>query len=141
MKEKRPVWLWALVLWMLALAAISVWRGLVWWRERALLAELGSTLSLPMWTLFAVLSMLCGGGLSISAVGLWWRREWARWSAQAFLPFHFVIIQTYTWLFVQTGLMWERRWVSLILSFVGVGVGVGALSWRKSRKWLSLNYG
>jgi len=138
MKRRRPFWLWALALWMLALAVISASRGLVLWSKRSLLAELESVLSSPALAVFVALFVLCGLGLGTSALGLWWRRDWGRSSARACIPLYFVIIQAYTWLFARSGLMWERRRISLILAICAVVIGVGALSWHRSRRWLGL---
>ena len=138
MKTARSFWLQVFVLWLLGLALISLWRGWGLWKERALLAEVGSTLSPPALVAFVALSALCGMGLGASAVGLWLQRRWGRLLALICIPLYFATIQAYTWLFVQSGLMWARRWISLILAVVAVGLGVGALSWRRSRTWLGL---
>ena len=138
MKRARSFGLHATVLWLLALALIGLWRGWGLWQERSLLAEVGSTLSPPALVAFVGLSALCGLGLGASAVGLWLQRRWGRPLALICIPPYFAIVQAYTWLFVQSGLMWARRWVSLILAVIAVGIGVGALTWRRSRKWLGL---
>jgi hypothetical protein len=138
MKRRRPLLLWGLVLGVLALAIVSMWRGWVLWNERVLLAELESTLSPSTLTLFVVLFALCGLGLGISALGLWWRRAWARSWARACVPFYYLVAQVYTWLFVRSGLMWERRWVALIVAICIVGLGTSVLSWHRSRQWLGL---
>jgi len=137
-KRQRNYVRWVFLFWLLTSATISLWRGLVLWRTRALLAEIGSKLSPAMLVLFAVLSVLCGIALGVSALGLWRRREWGRISARVALPGYYVIVQAYIWLFVQSGLMWQRRWVSLVLAICAVGIGVGALSWHKPRRWLGL---
>jgi hypothetical protein len=139
MKMHHSFWLWVFALWVLGLGIISGWRGLVLWQARALLAELGSTLSPAILVLSVVLFTLCALGLIASALGLWWRRKWGRRLARAFIPVYFTVIQSYTWLFVRAGLMWERRWISLILATLAVGIGVSALTWHKSRKWLNLD--
>ena len=138
MKRRRPLLLWGFVLGTLVLAIVSMWRGWVLWNERALLAELESTLSPPTLTLFVVLFALCGLGMGISSLGLWLRRAWARLWARACVPFYFLVAQVYTWLFVRSGLMWERRWVALIVAICVVGISIGILSWHRSRRWLGL---
>ena len=135
---RRPLQLTLFVLWLLGLAAASLWRGLTLWRTRALLAELGSPLSPPWLVLFVVLSMLVGVGLVLSAWGLWQRREWGRLSARATIVLYMALVQSYTWLFVRSGLLWERRWVSLILALGTVGISFGILTWHRSRRWLGL---
>ena len=70
MSARRPVWLWAFVLWVLALAILSTWRGVALWRERALLVELGSSLSPATLALFVSLDVLCGLAMLAAAVGL-----------------------------------------------------------------------
>jgi hypothetical protein len=141
--SRRPLLLWLFVFWLLALGVTSLWRGLTLWQTRALLAELQSTLSPPMLILFVILYVLCGAGLVVSALGLWQRREGratidSTRPARALIVGYFAIAQAYTWLFVHTGLLWERRWVTLILSLAAVGLGAGALTWHKSREWLGL---
>jgi hypothetical protein len=126
------------VLWLLALAAASVWRGVALWRTRALLAELGSSLSPALLVLFVVLSALIGIGLAASAWGLWQRQEWGRLSARAAIVIYFVLVQAYIWLFVRSGLFWERRWASLVLALGAVGISFGILTWHRSRQWLGL---
>ena len=125
-----------LVLWVSGLGVINFWRGLVLWRERLLLFEVGSTLSPVTLTLFVTLFVLVGLALFVAAAGLWWRQRWAKRYASIVIPLYFVLIQGYTWLFVRTGLMWQRRWVSLGGSLLGIAVSVGALTWPKSREWL-----
>ena len=96
---RRPWLLVLFVLWLLALAAASVWRGVALWRTRTLLAELGSSLSPPLLVLFVVLSVLVGIGLAVSAWGLWQRREWGRLCARVLIVAYFVLVQAYIWLF------------------------------------------
>ena len=138
MKTTRSFGLQVFVLWLLALALIGLWRGWGLWQERSLLAEVGSKLSPPALVAFVGFSALCGMGLMGSAVGLWLQRRWGRLLALICIPPYFAIVQAYTWLFVQSGLMWARRSVSLILAVIAVGLGVGALTWRRSREWLGL---
>ena len=135
-KRRRPFWLWVFALWLLGLGIASIWRGVVLWRVRILLTELGSRLSPTGLALFVSLFMLCGLGLDVSAVAWWWRWGWARRCAQAFIGYYLIGVQAYVWLAVQSGLLWERRWVSLALAALGMTMGVGALSWRVSRRWL-----
>jgi hypothetical protein len=103
-----------------------------------LLAELESSLSPPLLVLFVALSVLVGIGLVVSAWGLWQRREWGRLSARATIVAYFVLVQTYIWQFVRSGLFWERRWASLALALGAVGISFGILTWPRSRRWLSL---
>lgn len=126
------------VLWLLGLGVINLGRGLVLWRERRLLFELGSTLSPFALTACAILFVWVGLALFVAAGGLWWRQKWAAGCASIAIPLYFGLIQAYTWLFVRTGLMWERRWVSLIGSLLGTAIGVGTLMWPKSREWLGI---
>ena len=135
---RRSALLWGFVLWLLTLATISVWRGVVLWREAALLFELGSTLTPPALALVVSFSMLCGAALAVSALGLWWRRDWARQVTRICMPLYFALVQSYTWVFARSGLMWARRWAGLILAILATGIGIGALSWRRSRQWLGL---
>ena len=53
---------------MLGLGIVSGWRSLALWQERALLAELDSTLSPAMLVLFVFLFTLCGLGLIVSTL-------------------------------------------------------------------------
>ncbi len=138
-QKRRPLWLWAFSLWVAALGAIGLWRGVILWQERRLLFELGSALSPAALTGFVLVSILCGSGLLASGVGLWLRRAWAQWSARICIPLYVVAFQGYTWLTVRSGLMWERRWVSLTGALVALIVGVGALTWHRSRAWLGLS--
>ena len=135
-KSRRSIWLWVFVLWILGLGIIGIWRGAVLWRERTLLFDLGSSLSPLTLTLFVLLSGLCGGCLIVAALGLWWRQAWARSVARIAILSYLIIVQVYTWMYVRTGLMWERRWVSLGLAILGAGIGIGMLTWPRSRKWL-----
>ena len=129
----------ALALWLLGLAAISVWRGTMLWDTRALLAEVGSKLSPPWLGAMVALSICCGAGLAASAIGLWVGSSWGRWLTLVFLSSYCLVTQTYTWLFVQSGLQWERRWVSLTLAISAAGFGAGALLWPRSKRWLGLS--
>jgi hypothetical protein len=126
------------VLWVFALGVIDVWRGAVLWRERVLLFELGSTLSPFSLAFLVILFILTGLALIVAAASLWWQRKWAARYARIVIPLYFVLIQSYTWLFVRTGLMWQRRWVSLVLALLGISVGVGVLTWSKSRQWMGI---
>jgi hypothetical protein len=111
----------------------------VLWGTRSLLAELQSTLSPVPLALFVILSILCGFGLVLAAWAIRARREWARIVAPTSMISYFVIVQVYTVLFVRTGLMWERRWGSLVLSAIALSVSIGALTWPRSRHWLGLS--
>lgn len=135
---RRPIWLKLFVLWTLGLGIIGAWRGAVLWRERNLLFELGSTLSPLALTLFVALSLIVGAALIASALGLWLKKEWARQSARIAIPAHLILVQAYTWLWVRSGLMWERRWTALILAALGIMISVGTLTWKKTIKWLAL---
>ncbi len=137
-KIRRSIWLKLLVLWTLGLGIIGAWRGAVLWRERAMLFELGSTLGPLTLTLFVALLLIAGAALVASALGLWFKQDWARQSARVAIPAYLLLIQAYTWLWVRSGLMWERRWTALILAALGIIVSVGTLTWKKTRKWLSL---
>ena len=137
-KARRPLLLRVLVLWLLGLAVISSWRGLTLWQQRTLLAELGSKLSPPALVVLVSLSALCGVGLIASAVGLWLRHRLAAVGARAVIVVYYAIVQAYSWLFLQSGLLWERRWVSLGLALGAIGLTYGALSWPRSRQWLGL---
>jgi hypothetical protein len=136
---RRPLLLWLLVLWLLALAAASFWRATTLWQMRALLVELESTMSAPMITIFVILYALCGVALIASGVGLWQRSNWGRVSARAWIVLYMVIVQAYTWLFVRTGLLWERRWIALALAILTSIVSIALLTWHKSRDWLGLD--
>jgi hypothetical protein len=138
-RSRRPLILWLVVLWLVALAATSFWRAITLWQVRALLAELNSTMPAPMVTTFVILYALCGAALIASGVGLWQRRNWGRVSARAWIVLYMVIVQAYTWLFVRTGLLWERRWIALFLAILTTGAGVALLTWRRSRCWLGLS--
>jgi len=115
-----------------------VWRSVTLWQTRRLLVELGSTLSPFGSGLLAFGWTLCGAGLFAAAVGLWLRQEWARHIARLALIIHFCLIQVYTWAFVRTGLLWERRWSTLALGILATGFSVTALTWCRSRRWLGL---
>ena len=112
-RSKRPLLLWVSALWLLSLGVADLWRGVTLWQTRRLLVELGSTLSPLVSTLLASSWTLFGAGLVAAAVGLWLRHEWARHMARAAIVVHYALIQIYTWAFVRTGLLWERRWSTL----------------------------
>jgi hypothetical protein len=137
-RTRRPLLLWAGVLWLLALGAIDLWRSITLWQTRRLLIELDSTLSpvafallIPGWALSATMQI-------VSAIGLWLRHKWARHLARAAIVAHLVLIQAYTWGFVRTGLLWERRWSTLGLGILATAVSVTALTWPRSRRWIGL---
>lgn len=138
MQRPRPLGLGVLVLWLLMLATISTWRGVELWRQGALIHELGSTLSPPVLALFVAFYIGCGTAMAASALGLWWRRVWAVRSARLLIPLYVGVGQAYTWLFVRSGLMWERRWGSLVLGLGAAVIAVGVTTWRRSRRWLGL---
>jgi hypothetical protein len=137
-RRKRPFLLWVSVLWLLSLGAVDFWRSITLWQTRPLLAELGSTLSPSLAALLALGWTICGLSLAAAAVGLWLRHEWGRHTARAAIVAHLVLFQVYTWAFVQTGLLWERRWSALILALVAAAVSLTALTWSKPRRWLGL---
>jgi hypothetical protein len=138
-KRRRIHYLrWALALWTLSLGVVDAWRGAIWWGQRALLAELESRLSPSLLALFVVWSLVCAGGLVASAWGLMRGREWGRLWARVLVPLHLGLFQAYVWLFARSGLLWARRWVSLLGAIVAAGLVVGALTWRRSREWLGL---
>jgi len=130
--------LWLSALWLLGLGSADLWRAITLWQTRRLLAQLGSTLSPLAVTLLTLGWTLFGAGLVVAAVGLWLRREWARHAARAAIVAHFCLIQLYTWGFVRTGLLWERRWSTLLLAVLATAVGLAALTWSRSRRWLGL---
>jgi hypothetical protein len=137
-QSRRPLLLWLFVLWLLVLAATAFWRAATLWQARDLLVALDSTLSAPSITLFVTLYVLSGGTLIASIVGLWQRQKWGRISARAIIVLYMVLVQAYTWLYVRTGLLWERRWVALGVAIGAVGIAVGLLSWRKSWQRLGI---
>ena len=141
--KRRPSWLWAFVLWMSVLAIISMWRGATFWRYRSLFDELKSTVSSAMAVAFALMFALYGVGLLTSAVGLLWWHRWARRLARVSLLLYLTTVQVYNWGFVRTGLLWERRWLSLAMSLVALAVGAVVLCSSKLDKIHSSedNYG
>ncbi|MBN1579898.1 MAG: hypothetical protein JXA89_04295 [Anaerolineae bacterium] len=142
--SRRLLLLWLFALWLAALATASFWRAVTLWQSRALLAELGSTLCSATsdrctgLVLFVVLHVLGGIVLMLSAYGLWRRQPWVRCLTLVAVMDYYATVQAYTWLFVRTGLLWERRWVALFLALVTTGIVLGALTWRRSRQWLGL---
>lgn len=135
---RRPLLLWAAALWLLALGAIDLWRSITLWQTWRLLAELGSSLSPLASTLLILFWALCAAALAAAAIGLWLRREWARHLARAALIAHLVLLQVYTWGFLRTGLLWERRWIALVLGLLLTALGLATLTWSRSLRWLSL---
>ena len=138
-RSRRPLILWLLVLWLLTLAATAFWRAATLWQTKDLLVALGSTLSAPTVTFFVILYTLSGGALVASAIGLWQRRKWGRVSARAMIVLYMVLVQAYTWLYVRTGLLWERRWIALGVALGTMWIAIGILTWRRSRQWLGLS--
>ena len=47
-------------------------------------------------------------------------------------------MQIYTWGFVRTGLLWERRWSALVLAILATALSLAALTWPRPRRWLGL---
>ena len=139
MKRRRPFWLWLFSLWTLGLGVVSLWRGLVLWQERRLLLGLGSSFSSLPLALFVALWLLCGGGLIVSALGLWLRRAWARHVARIGIVLSVLIFQAYLWLFVRSGLMRQRRPVLLIVGLLTLVTGVATLTWSRARRCLGLD--
>jgi hypothetical protein len=134
-----PLLLWASLLWLLALGGVDLWRSITLWQTRRLLAELGSSLSLFASALLGIAWVLSGAALIVSAIGLWLRREWARHTARAAIVVHFGLFQAYTWAFVRTGLLWERRWSALAFAVLAAVGSLAALTWRRSRRWMGLH--
>lgn len=137
-KGKRTIFLWGFAGWALVLGVIGIWRGTVLWQERALLAELEGTFSPGGLTLMVGSFVLCGTGTVVSAIGLWFRQDWARISARICIPLHAVAFQIYSWSFVRSGLMLERRWVAAVSSAAAVLIGVAVLTWKRTRTQLGL---
>jgi hypothetical protein len=138
-RSKRPLLLWASALWLLGLGATDLWKSITLWQTRRLLAELGSTLSPTASAILALAWTLAGASLIAGGAGLWVRREWARHVARAAIVAHFTLIQAYTWGFVRTGLLWERRWINLVLASLAAGLSLTALTWKRCRGWLGLH--
>jgi hypothetical protein len=124
--------------WLLGLGGADLWRSVTLWQMRHLLAALGSSLSPFASAFLATGWALSALALLAAAVGLWLRREWARHTARAAILAHFCLTQVYTWAFVRTGLLWERRWSTLALGLLATGLGLAALTWPVSRRWLGL---
>lgn len=138
-RRRRPLFLWVSALWLLSLGIVDLWRSVTLWQTRDLLVALGSSLS-PFASLGLLSSWaLCGTALIAAALGLWLRHEWARHVTRVVIVAHFGLIQIYTWAFVRTGLLWERRWSTLILALLATVVSLTALTWPRSRRWLSLS--
>ena len=129
---------WAAGLWLVGLAAFRLWRALILVNTIGLLAELEGRLTPRALAVVVILSGGAGLGLGASAWGVARRREWGRQAARVFIVAYFCVVQGYVWLFAQTGLLWARRWVLLTLAIVGIVVGVGGLTWHRSRRWLGL---
>lgn len=137
-QTQRPLLLWAVALWLLALGIIDLWRSITLWQTWRLLVELGSRLS-PLASQLLILGwMLCAAALLVSATGLWLRWGWARHLARAAILAHLILVQLYTWGFVRTGLSWQRRWSSLVLALLSTAILIAALTWPSSRRWLGL---
>jgi hypothetical protein len=83
---------------------------------------------------------LSGTAQLVSAIDLWLRRESARQLARAAIVAHLLLIQVYTWGFVRTGLLWERRWSTLVLRTLATALFVTALTWPRSRHWLGQDH-
>jgi hypothetical protein len=137
-RKGRSLFIWGLALWLVALAAIDLARGVTLWRARPLLGELESRLSGTALVIYVALFACCAAGLAIAAVGIARCREWGRKAACAIMILNWLAYQSYVWLFVRSGLLWERRWVSLIVSLICTAIMVGVLTWPRSRKWLGL---
>jgi hypothetical protein len=137
-RPRRPLLLWLSALWLVGLGGADLWRGVTLWQMRHLLAALGSSLSPFVSAFLATGWALSASALLPAAVGLWLRHEWARHTARAALVAHFSLTQVYTWAFVRTGLLWERRWSTLALGLLATGLGLAALTWPLSRRWLGL---
>jgi hypothetical protein len=104
-----------------------------------LLTELGSSLTPFTLNLWAVGWGVIAAGLLSAAVGLWLRADWARHVARPAIVAHFAWFQAYVWLFVRTGLLWERRWSSLVVAALAITLGLLALTWCRARRWLGLS--
>jgi hypothetical protein len=139
-KTRRPLLLWAIALWLLALGGMDLWRSITLWQTRLLLSELGSRLSPFASALLIVSWALCAAALIASAIGLWLRRQWARHAARVSLFVHLILIQVYVWGFVRTGLLWERRWIVLMSGVLTTTLGLGALTWPRARRLLGLEH-
>ena len=116
----------------------GIWRSLVIWRERHLLYELGSSLQPFSLSLTVALGLIVGSTLLVTTVGLWLKKEWSRRLARIAIPTYLLLGQAYIWLFVRSGLMWERRWMALVLSMSGVALGIVLPTWSTTRRWLGL---
>jgi uncharacterized membrane protein (DUF2068 family) len=138
MKRRRSQWLWALTLWFAILGAGATWRAQALWSERVLLYALGSSLSPAALTLYVAVFVLSGVGALVAATGLWFRQDWARYAALVSVATYLSASQTYTWIYVQAGLSWERRWVTLAGALLAVTFSIVALTWRRSTTRLGL---
>jgi len=126
-------------LWIATLGGMSAVRALVLWHTRALLAQLESSLTLSALAVYVALLLCCAVALLVSSMGIALRRRWGRIVGCASIVGYYVLAQGYVWFFVQSGLMWERRWVSLIVSVLATGLSVTTLSWRVPRRWLGFS--
>jgi hypothetical protein len=138
MKRRCSVWLWLFSAWVLGMGIVNLWRCFVLWQERRVLLALDSSFTPLSLYMFVVLWFVCGIGLVGSAVGLWLRRGLAWHLARIGIVFSVLIFQTYLWFFVRSGLLQQRRLILLIVGLLTILVGVGALSYPRSRRWLKL---
>jgi hypothetical protein len=129
---------WGVELWLTGLAVASLWRALVLVQVSELLAELEAKLTPGALAVVVVLFVVVGLGLGASAWGVARRQEWGRRAARICIVAYLSVMQGYVWLFAQTGQLWARRWVLLALAVVAAGVGIGGLTWHRSRRWLGL---
>jgi hypothetical protein len=139
MKRRRSLRWWLFSLWVLGLGIVSLWRGFVLWQGRRLLLASDSSFTPMSLVLFVALWSLCGIGLVSSVIGLWLRQTWARDVARIGVVLSVLIFQTYLWFFVRSGLMRQRRPVLLIVGLLTIVIGLGALTWPRSRHWLGLD--
>jgi hypothetical protein len=129
-KPKRPWSFRIFCLWIAVLGLISLTRAAILFWQMPTLAQLG----LPTRWAMAVLSAVWGLGLVAGAVGLWLRREPARWAVLALVPAHYVSYGVYLLVSTKADYGQSRLGPYTVLALLATGFSTWFLTWRRTRE-------
>jgi hypothetical protein len=129
-KPKRPLSLALFSAWVAILAGISLMRAFMLLQQIPLRVELG----LPAnWTM-AVLSLVWGVGLLAGAVGLWLRREPARWAVLLLVPAYYLTHWLYLILSSRASYARGQMWRYTIFALLVVAYSTWFLTRHRTRR-------
>lgn len=129
-KPGRPWSFRLFCLWIGVLALLSLTRAATLFWQMPTLIQLG----LPSHRWAAVLSAVWGVGLLAGAVGLWLRREPARWAVLILVPVYYLTYGVYLFLSTQASYGQTRLGPYAVLALLATAFSTWFLTWRRTRQ-------